>query len=678
VPSRRPLPIRIRSTRAVLAAVPALGIAGATVDAQEASVVTVLEPVTVTATKTARPAFTTPGSVSVIRRDDIEERQPAGVGELIRALPNVETIDGPRRIGQAPNIRGFTDDRIVVTVDGARQNFQSGHKGRFFIEPELLKQVEIHRGGNSALYGSGALGGVVAFTTVDPADLLKPGQTMGAEAKVGYQSGYREMLGSLTGYGRNAWGGTGRGVDALANVTYRRGDDLRVGGGGTLDNSASDLVSGLAKVGFDLGPGHRATVSGTYFLDNGDYPSNPGAAESRENPLVDRRTEQRNYQLGYRWTHPTEPLVDIAAVAYHNETDIRERLASGGRDDRTEFATTGFDVRNTSRLAFGESVRTAVTYGIEYYRDDQTGRRNGGERPQFPDATSDVLGLYLQTDITLFDRLSVVPGVRYDHYRQARESGESPEVSEGEVSPRLAIGYQPLDWLYVYGSYAEAFRAPNLTDLYVTGQHFFGNAFVPNPNLRPEKAKTYEAGVRARFRDVVQPNDRISAEFVYFHSDVRDFIDLLVTRTTTTAVNITDAELKGFEASLRYDGPWYFATVAYGQTRGTNATTGEGLISVPADKWSLGGGLRFPEWGLSLGGRVLIADGQKRVPEGTPTSKSYATLDLYGSFQPPEGRFSNLRVDFGVDNVFDEEYRPFLFSLPAVGRNFKVALSYRF
>ncbi|MGH8491140.1 MAG: TonB-dependent receptor plug domain-containing protein, partial [Gammaproteobacteria bacterium] len=60
--------------------------------------------------------------------------------------PNVELLSGPRRIGETANIRGFDEERIVTTIDGARQNFNLGHQGGFFIEPDLLKQVEVYRG----------------------------------------------------------------------------------------------------------------------------------------------------------------------------------------------------------------------------------------------------------------------------------------------------------------------------------------------------------------------------------------------------------------------------------------------------------------------------------------------------------------------------------------------------
>jgi outer membrane receptor protein involved in Fe transport len=165
-------------------------------DAEPAAGPVELETVTVTATKTEHPAFEVAGSVSMVAAETIEAEQPQSLNDILKALPNIELFSGPRRLGEEANIRGFSDERIVTTLDGARQNFSIGHQGRFVLEPDLLKQVEVYRGANSALYGSGALGGVIALTTKDPSDFLEAEEVLGARLKGGFQSVNDEWLGS--------------------------------------------------------------------------------------------------------------------------------------------------------------------------------------------------------------------------------------------------------------------------------------------------------------------------------------------------------------------------------------------------------------------------------------------------------------------------------------------------
>src|SRR5690606_40939425 len=79
----------------------------------------------------------------------------------------------------------------LVLVEGARQNFQrSGHgaNGAFYLEPEMLKSVDVTRGPTSTIYGSGAIGGVVAFELLDADDILMPGERS-EERRVGNQCG---------------------------------------------------------------------------------------------------------------------------------------------------------------------------------------------------------------------------------------------------------------------------------------------------------------------------------------------------------------------------------------------------------------------------------------------------------------------------------------------------------
>src|SRR5699024_4251275 len=132
-----------------------------------------LEEVTVTATRTKRKVSEVPESISIVDTEQIRTRQAADIGDVLRYLPNVELEGGPRNLGVNPVIRGMGDDRILILLDGARQDFNRGHDARIFIDPSLLKQVEVMRGPASAVWGSGALGGVMSFTTLDATDLLR-------------------------------------------------------------------------------------------------------------------------------------------------------------------------------------------------------------------------------------------------------------------------------------------------------------------------------------------------------------------------------------------------------------------------------------------------------------------------------------------------------------------------
>ena len=88
-----------------------------------------------------------------------------------------------------------------VLIEGARQNFQrSGHNanGVFYMEPEMLKGVDITRGPTSVIYGSGAIGGVAAFSVLDADDILRGGETAAVRSRTRYTSNGDGMLYSQT------------------------------------------------------------------------------------------------------------------------------------------------------------------------------------------------------------------------------------------------------------------------------------------------------------------------------------------------------------------------------------------------------------------------------------------------------------------------------------------------
>src|SRR3546814_15893897 len=75
---------------------------------------------------------------------------------------------------------------------------------------------------------------------------------------------------------------------------------------------------------------------------------------------------------------------------------------------------------------------------------------------------------------------------------------------------------------------------------------------------------------------------------------------------------------------------------------------------------------------------MLAAAEQDRVPDGVDPTPGYAVHDLFVTWRPDDQRFHGARVDFGVSNIFDKDYRRNLSAIDDPGRTVKVAVSYRF
>lgn len=676
--SQLALTLTLSSLSAAFVASPAIG----------APIEIEFDPVTVTATKTSRPLDEVPESASVVDRAEIDQRQPQNLGDLLEDLPNVAVGGGPRGIGQAVTIRGLSDDRILFLLDGARQNFAGAHNARVFVEPDLLRRIEVIRGPASALWGSGAIGGVIALETVDASDLLGPGQNLGARARAGYQGVNGQWMGGAAVYGR-----INDQLDLLVDLTYREAGDTRLGDGEDLENSGFDRTSGLAKGTWSVDGVNWFSASYLGFSEDGEVPSNAQTEAAPEN-LVDRTTRQDNLNFRYWHDDADTPYFNPSLLLYRNLTRIDEERKQDGRSDETELTTIGLDLRNTMRLGLGSNIDQIISYGLEYYEDSANAERDGAPRSSAPDGSQQVMSAYLQDEILVGERLSLIPGIRFDDYSSKLDQGSSETNEDSAWSTKIGANLRVTDWLSLQASYNEAFRAPSPAELFVSGVHFTcgrgcQNLFVPNPDLKPEKAHNKEIGLRLSQQDLLADGDRAGFRAAFFRNDVRDFIDREVIFTfrpvpgnpgpggVTTQENVTDARLEGFEVEAIYDAPRWFAGLAYAQTRGDNETTDEPLASVQPDEWIARLGLRFPTQGLEIGARGRFIAAQDRVPEGIEPSDSYNLYDIWLTWRPTE-RLAGLSLDLGVDNLLDEDYTPYLSVLQGPGRNIKATVSYNF
>ena len=416
-----------------------------------------LQGVTVTATRNERDTFAVPETVTVISSEQLLRNQVDNIADVLEDTPGLAIAGGPRNIGTRVNIRGLDDSRVLFLLDGARQDFNRAHNSRIFIDPELLKQVEVVRGPASAIWGSGALGGVIAFQTKDAADLLRPGQQIGAKIKGGYRSADDQGLANGSIYG--VLGDT---FDYLLDFTYRNADDIRLGDGTDLKNSAFESYAGMAKFNWSPIQNHHLMFSAQTFDQKGGIPSNPQILSTPDN-LVDRETEQRNFTWRYRYDNADNPYLDPEILVFHNITKSDETRRTDGRRDFTDFTTTGINARNTTQFNWGEDdqIKQALTYGVDYHHNKARAKRDGMPRDSFPDAKTDVVGIYLRDEITIWDRFIITPGVRWDYFESRNNtSSGAGNNRDDEVSFKIGGVFKVTEWLSLWPLITKPFVHP--------------------------------------------------------------------------------------------------------------------------------------------------------------------------------------------------------------------------
>ena len=707
-------------------------------DAQSNKVKLRLEQVTVSATKTKRDPLTTPGEVSVLTQEYFQQRQAQSLDDVLRYEPGVDSGGGPRSMAEGPNIRGLSGDRVLTLLDGVRLTFQSGHKGRLFIDMDQLKQVEVIRGPGSALYGSQAVGGVVAMETKDPSDYLAPDMRYGLRQKFGYQYANEELLSTTTLSARIAkqW-------SVMTSGTFRAGENIHLGGDlGRLSNSARDNAANLSKLVWTPTPHDEAEFSIQATRQAAQVPFQANSMPSMQSSVANRVNRQITYRLGYTHNNPTNPYVNLRGFVYLTTLDVTEsRITDPGQKDDISFDTFGYDLRNSVNFGDPSTHHHIVTFGSEFYRNTQKGQGSRttsrrfiyseprsisrgpflppvtvpsfpiglsaesvplGSRVFFPSAQANTFALYVQDEITIMDRVNLIPAVRWDHWENKTAGRETKSV--GTVNPKVGAVIQVTDFLFLHANYAHGFRQPTFGELFISGTHFPGSVFAPNPDLKPERSRNLDAGFRMKLPNVLSGNDQFIFKGTYFRNSFKDFIDFtsggavqnqicntnppnlpggrrfnprqpitapcpfihfggrnvrpgfhfgtLVQRGTDaiqTFRNVPDALIQGWEAEFEWrtlENVTLYGN--YSQSHGTDRINERPLSSILPKQFVLGIDYQLPAWGVTMGGRTQMVGDQSRVPisddpfvTGTPTG-GYTLFDIWATVHPARALLPDL------------------------------------
>ncbi len=662
-----------------------------------------LDTITVTSGKTEDRVIDDLAGSSVVTRRQIDLLQSSRVSDVLQGVPGVAVQETGTDPGQAVNIRGLQDfGRVNVLVDGARQDYQvSGHgaNGTFYLDPELIGQVDVVRGPVSTVYGSGAIGGVVSFRTRTIDDILAPDERYGIVQRLGLGT---NGAGAVTNTMAGARIGTA--ADVFGQFVYRNTDTYRDGNGDRVEDSDSELTSGLFK--FNLYPADGHTLSGSVLLQNYTFANNgdTGVGTRFSNDVT-----ANTYTLGYRFSRPDNPWIDLSVKGYYTTTEDNKRVvapsgtygAIGVRPgDILDYSmdTLGFDISNTSRFeAFG--MGHALTVGIDGARDrGETVDRAGGYGAAFtPSGERSLFGGFVQDEVRITPWLRTIGALRFDTYEL---DGGGVSADGSRVSPKITVGVEPITGIEFYGTYAEGYRAPSITETLIQGTHPFPIFnILPNPNLRPEVARNLEGGVNLQHDDVFTEGDSFRAKISVFQNRIDDYIDIVAVGPVYNVPvvpgmpveacafapylcligiqdqqyqNIARARLHGAELEAAYDWGGGFVTVAGTVIDGKNDITGDPLNSVIPNRISTTLGFRLLDSKLTLGTRLTLVDSSKE--DVTNPTAGYGLVDLFASYRYDE----NISGDITIQNLFDRQYTQYLNSEPSPGLTAKFGLTVKF
>jgi len=695
-----------------------------------------LQQVTISATRQEQDITSVPSTVSIHDRQELDRNNVNTLKDLVRYEPGVSVGGAGQRGGiSGYNIRGIDGNRILTQVDGVEVpggffNGPYAKTQRNYVDPEIIKRVEILRGPASVLYGSNAIGGVVSYFTLDADDIIKPGKDVGARLKTGYSSVDESWLKSATVAGR-----TGP-FDGLLHYSQRDGHETESYGGnnGTgLDRTAANpenvrANSVLAKLGWNYGDDARLSlVYEKYKGDRDvDLKSAYGGPYSNGRPTIpasilpggmyqwrtgnDTITRERfglehNFALDslladtIKWSlnHQVAKTDQSTAEFYFPIT--RQILRT--RETLYEEKQWVFDAQLDKSFSLADTDH-ALTYGTTLKQQKVTGSRSGNgvclavgvgcpavgaistrdvlaKASDFPDPTIYTYSLFAQDQVS-WEKWTFTPALRYDYTRLkphlTEEFLSTVDPTSGgtvsgqdktwhRVSPKFGLTYALTDQYTWYGQYAEGFRTPTAKALYGRFDNAgIGYSVKPNPDLEPEKSKSYETGLRGRF-------DSGSFDVAVFYNQYRDFIneDAITPgadQLTFQSNNIKHATIKGIEAKGRLDldvfgaprGLYTQGSVAY--LHGRNDDTGEPLNSINPLTGVFGLGYDQAQFGTLLSWTLVkkqdrVDDSNFNSPDGVSSqfkTPGFGIVDLSGYYKVTQ----DVTVSGGLYNLTDKKY----------------------
>lgn len=385
-----------------------------------------------------QPASASPASVSVITAAELRRLGVRNAGEAIAFLPEVAA----RAYGGAgglitPSIRGSSAEQVLVMLDGVPLNgVFAGTVDLGTIPVDDIERIEVLRGPFSALYGSGAMGGVISIVTRRRAP---------AAATVAVGS-----------FGLLSLGIAGGGQSRLT-LRY----DTAMG-----ERPNSDLRNGYLSLRLgDAAPGGKWDLSLTGSAGS------RGAPGSTFFPSLLARQEDGRLAAALTVERELGRTTDRLRLTVHRES-LAFRDPGWWIDDRHTGTAWAAEWQRTARISDSRIVALGADLQLQHLRSTSVGERS-----------ATVGALYVQDDRALGPRLLLSAGLRVDLH----------SVYGAQINPRAGLVYFVRPDLRLRLAAGRTFRGPTMADLYYP----FDGFAVGNPSLRPEHAWSMDAGLEA-------------------------------------------------------------------------------------------------------------------------------------------------------------------------------------
>lgn len=564
--------------KALLAAITVFVMGGVTAQAEELPVYS-FDEVVVTATRTENDVKKVPASTQVITQEDIKRGGATSVRNALSMYANIFQKSKVRGGGHDIIIRGMETKHSLVMVNGRRISNEADASGlgnamsldRININD--VEKIEIVRGPSSALYGSEAMGGVLNIITKPSKEqTLLTGLEHTSEDTSHWWHADTGRIGNFS-----------MTLDARFNKINRSMLDTATesdpyGTAQTYNASLNYYVNDHSYVNayMDYYSQHLKTDTGTPVMKPITLTTSSGKMSLSGQAMLEgtgsKAYKQKNY--GISWNGKTDKN-DWQIQAYMSKfnwsttsnTKVLGSIPPAGMEGMFNFLLqkkNAYDFNHDEHTMWAiegrDSLRVndhhRVTFGAEYVKDKVAGTGLGangdsvysitenGKTKSSSEKTLSSYAAYLQDEIE-YGKWFIVPAIRYDHH----------SAYGSHTSPKIGVTYNATDHFRIKANYGDGFKAPSVSQLYYDLDMEMGRGnwvhLTGNPNLKPEKSKSWDLGVEAEF-------GKGYGSLTYFDNDVDNLIASIPKGKDSNGhnlhryENVNKARIKGLENTLGY------------------------------------------------------------------------------------------------------------------------------
>jgi iron complex outermembrane receptor protein len=620
-----------------------------------------LEGINVTASpRSADPLNITQSTVELSGKA-LERNLGTSVAQTLASQPGLSTrYGGPA--ASTPVIRGLAGERVLVVQNGQRTGDLSSSSAdhALSVDPLAASRIEVVRGPASLLYGNNALGGVVNVISTDLPTTI-PGEVSGFFAAQGESV---NPGGAVTGELTMPLGET---LAISARGGGRRVDDVRTGGGGTLDNTFYNNLYGTAGLGYVTEQVQGGLSFGGYAFGYGiPSPAHEGEtpdehAEHDEGISIEGNRLEANGRATVAFGDRGFTTLRLDANAQRYRHDEIEPEGEVGTRFRLDTQTGNL----TAKTRFG---RLDGAIGVSALRKDYSPE---GEEALTPGAESRTGGLFVYQELPLGaeeDGPSLQVGARYDVYHVRPDETDDARFAEvrdrefSNFSGSLGLNVPVTDQLSASLSVAQSFRAPTVEELFSNAFHHAAGTYdVGDPELELEINRGAEAVLRAQ-------SERINAQVAAFYSRIDNYITPEVVGDTAifdehedeeidvplNRFRQDDAHLRGLEGQVEAVVGRNVVLGVMGDLVRGDFIDGGALPFMPAAR--VGGSARWDDGTYSLGLEARHAFEQERAEPAEFRTDAYTLLNASAGLSLRRGGRIHSIV-LRADNLMDESYR---------------------